>query len=85
VRLWELFWGAFGRFGLVWFATSGLFVILVQALLPRAWDAIRANPPHGPDWAYTLWYRRSTVYGGLMALSLLLAALATLLYFLGLF
>ena len=63
-------------FGLVWCASSGLLVILMQALLPHAWKQIRAQPPHGPDWAYNLWYERNRVYGGIMTISLLLGLLA---------
>lgn len=69
-------------FGLVWFASSGLLVIIMQALLPRAWKQIRAQPPHGPDWAYNLWYERNRVYGGMMTISLGLGLLAGALSFL---
>ncbi len=69
-------------FGLVWFASSALLVIIMQALLPRAWKQIRAQPPHGPDWAYNLWYERNRVYGGIMAVSLGFGLLAGALSFL---
>lgn len=69
-------------FGMIWFASSGLLVIIMQALLPRAWKQIRAQPPHGPDWAYNLWYERSRVYGGIMTISLGLGLIAATLSFL---
>lgn len=72
----EHFWRAVGWLGLVWFASAGTMVILAQFFLPRAWEAIRAHPPHGPGWAYALWYRRSHVYGAMMILALLLGVLA---------
>jgi hypothetical protein len=76
---WETFWRVFAWFSLPWFAFAALSVIVVQGLLPRAWEAIRANPPHGPNWAHTLWTKRAQVYGALMALSLLVGALFGLL------
>ncbi|MGH2545091.1 MAG: hypothetical protein ACRDIB_20060 [Ardenticatenaceae bacterium] len=79
----DLFWRTFGWFGLVWFFTAGLSVILVQFLLPYAWRQIRAQPPHGPPWAHTLWYKRTQVYGALMALSLALGAVAAALFLFG--
>ncbi len=78
----ELFWKAFGWFMLVWWVSAGLFVIVMQFFLPRAWEQIRAHPPHGPPWAHALWYRRGRVYGVLMAVSLLLGALAAAIYLL---
>ena len=72
----ETLWKAFGWFWLGWWVSAGLMVLLLQLLLPRAWEAIRAAPPHGPAWAQTLWYGRTRVYGGIMALALLIGALA---------
>ncbi|MGB0388351.1 MAG: hypothetical protein ACPGWR_26325 [Ardenticatenaceae bacterium] len=63
-------------FGLVWFATSALLVIMMQALLPSAWKQIRARPPHGPGLANALWNHRSRVYGTIMTLSLALGVMA---------
>lgn len=76
----EIFWKAIGWFTLVWFAAAGTMVILTQFLLPRAWEAIRAHPPHGPAWAHALWYRRAQVYGTMMGLALALGALAATIY-----
>ena len=45
-------------------------------------EQIRANPPYGPNWAHTLWYRRARVYGTLMVLALAAGTLAALLYLL---
>lgn len=73
---------ALGWFSMVWFASAALFVIVAQAFLPRAWKAIRAHPPHGPDWARTLWYRRAALYGWLMALAVALGIVAAALYLL---
>lgn len=69
-------------FAMVWFASAALMLIVVQALLPRAWEQVRAHPPHGPQWAYALWYKRERVYGALMGVSLLLGALAALIFLL---
>ncbi len=79
----DLFWKTFGWFTLVWFVSSGAMVILVQFLLPRAWEQIRANPPHGPRWAYSLWYRRERLYGAMMLLALALGTLAAGIFLLG--
>ena len=76
---WEQMWRTIGWFTLVWFASAGVGVIVLQFFLPRAWEAIRAHPPHGPDWARTLWYDRRRVYGGVMAASLALGGVAALL------
>jgi hypothetical protein len=80
---WELLWRTFGWFTLVWFVSAGLFVIVMQFLLPLAWKEIRANPPSGPEWAHMLWYRRERVYGALMSLALALGTLAAALFLLG--
>ncbi len=78
----ELFWQTFGWFTLVWFTSAGLFIILMQFLLPRAWKQIQSHPPHGPAWAHRLWYRRERVYGTFMALALALGAAAAALFLL---
>lgn len=76
----DVFWRAFGWFGMVWFTSAALFVISMQFLLPRAWNQIRARPPHGPGWAHTLWYRRRQVYGFMMTLSVALGIGAAALF-----
>ena len=69
-------------FSMVWFATTGILLIITQALLPRAWEAIRANPPHGPGWAHSLWYGRSKVYARISIFAITLGIIAALLYLL---
>lgn len=76
----EPLWRTIAWFTLVWFAASGLSLIVLQLLLPRAWEAIRAAPPSGPPWAQFLWYRRGRVYGATMIFAILLGGLAALLY-----
>jgi hypothetical protein len=78
----EIFWRTFGWFTLIWFVSTGLMLIVLQALLPYAWEQIRTQPPHGPAWAHALWYRRSEVYGTIVTIALLLGALAALTYLL---
>lgn len=53
---------ALAWFSLVFFAVGGLLLIVAQSLLPAAQEAIKAQPPHGPEWARLLWYRRVRVY-----------------------
>lgn len=69
-------------FSMVWFATTGILLIITQALLPRAWEAIRTNPPHGPSWAHNLWYGRTSVYAGISIFSITLGLIAAILYLL---
>lgn len=76
----DLFWRTFGWFSLVWFTTTGLLLILLQALLPLAWQQIRAQPPHGPAWAHTLWYQRGRIYGTIVLLALVAGIVAALLF-----
>jgi hypothetical protein len=78
----EVLWITFGWFTLVWFVSTGLMLIVLQALLPYAWNQLRAQPPRGPDWAYTLWYQRSQVYGAIVTLALVFGAIAALTYLL---
>lgn len=70
-----LLWQLVAWFALGWFVSAGLMALLMQLLLPRAWDAIRAAPPRGPGWANSLWYGREKIYGGVMALALLIGVL----------
>ncbi len=78
----ELFWMTFGWFSLVWFVSTGLMLIVLQVLLPQAWNQLRAQPPHGPKWAYRLWYQRSQVYGAIVTLALVLGSIAALTFLL---
>jgi hypothetical protein len=76
----EVFWRTFGWFTLVWFVSTGVMLIVLQTMLPYAWKQLRAQPPHGPGWAYTLWYRRSQLYGAIVTLALLFGGIAALIY-----
>jgi nitrate/nitrite transporter NarK len=76
----ELFWKTISWFWMVWFVSAGIFVILVQFLLPQARRRIRAHPPRGPAWAYSLWYNQARVYGALMALSIALGLIAAAIF-----
>ena len=68
-------------FALVWFASSGLLLIMMQALLPRGWEQIRARPPSArPGWAYALWSRQREVYGGVMFLAFMIGVVVSILY-----
>ncbi|HBY92622.1 MAG: hypothetical protein M5U01_29415 [Ardenticatenaceae bacterium] len=69
---------ALSWFALVFFAVGGLLLILAQSLLPAAQEAIKAHPPHGPEWARRVWYQRVRGYSVL----LIVAAAAGLLAFL---
>lgn len=77
----ERLWIVFAWFSMTWFASTVVSLLVLQFLLPAAWNQIRANPPHGPAWAHTLWYDRERVYGTIVTLCLLLGVIAGLLYF----
>ena len=83
ITLWETIFTTFSWFSMVAFVSIGLSLIVLQVLLPMAWDQIRATPPKGTGWAHRLWYGRDRVYGIVLALCVLLGFIAAGLYLAG--
>lgn len=83
IMQWETLFTTFSWFAMVAFVSIGLSLILLQLLLPMAWNQIRANPPKGTGWAHRLWYQRERIYGAVLALCLLLGLIAAGLYLAG--
>lgn len=69
---------ALSWFALIFFSVGGLLLIVAQTLLPAAQEAIKSQPPRGPEWARRVWDGRDRLYAQLLAL----AAAAGLLAFL---
>lgn len=71
-------------FALIFFAGGGLLLILAQSLLPTAQEAIKRQPPRGPEWARRVWHGRVRMYSALLftaaAAGLLAFVIALVLY-----
>lgn len=80
IALWERIFTTISWFSMVAFVSIGISLIVLQFLLPLAWNQIRANPPKGAGWAHALWYGRDRIYGAVLGMSVLLGFIAAGLY-----
>jgi hypothetical protein len=83
IALWETIFTTISWFSMVAFVSIGISLIVLQFLLPMAWNQIRANPPTGTGWAHSLWYGRDKVYGAVLGVCVLLGIIAAGLYLAG--